>query len=464
MKKLHSYLLFLPLALSTAFFTHIVKADTPKNQIDLEKRPNFSHVLKKVMPAVVNITIRGEIPTPPPIEANQPPQQRKFNERRGPSKFNSVGSGVIVDPKKGYIVTNAHLLKGAQTIVVVFSDGRKLRARQIGVDVPTDIAVLQIEPNKLTGIPLAKNTLNQVKVGDFVAAIGNPFGLDHTVTSGVVSALNRNGIIQRPGAYENFIQTDASINPGNSGGALINAKGELVGINTAIVGPISGNVGIGFAIPVDLVYPIMHQLIKYGTVKRGVLGISIQNFTPNLADAFNMPDVTGGALITKIKPDSAAEKAGLKAKDVILQMNQTPIKNAAQLSALIAVLPAGTTIELLVRQNEKTKKVKVGIEERNQLEKKEIIAQKNPLMGMQLQNYDAYSPETGELKGVEVTYVDDNSDAWIAGLRPGDIILSAYGESVENINNLIKLVKKNDKKPLLVNIWRAGGTLFTVIP
>lgn len=414
-------------------------------------------ILQQAMPAVVNIIVQGQLKAMP---ENMPQQEGAPNQPprgEGP-KFNSVGSGVILDPKNGYIVTNAHLLREAKTIVVMLSDGRKLRADRVGIDEGTDLAVLQVEATKLTGIPLAD--INQLKVGDFVAAIGNPFGLHHTVTSGMISALNRSHILEKPKAFENFIQTDASINPGNSGGALINLRGELVGINTAIVGPISGNVGIGFAIPVDMVYPIMQQLIKYGKINRGILGISVQDFTPNLADAFNMPNITG-ALITEVKPASPAEKAGLKAKDVVLQINNTPIKNAAQLRALIAVLPKGSELELVIRHDTETKKLKAATGEDTA---QNAIHQKNPLMGIQLQNYDAYSLETGELKGVEVTYVDDNSDGWISGLRPGDIILSAYGKRIESINALTKLVDQNKDKPLLVNIWRSGGHWFFVIP
>lgn len=422
----------------------------------VDKAKLLPSILQEAMPAVVNIIVQGQLKFMP---ENMPQHEGAPNQLQNGEapKFNSVGSGVILDPQNGYIITNAHLLQEAKTIVVMLSDGRKLRANKVGLDEATDLAVLQIEANKLKGLPLAD--INQLKVGDFVAAIGNPFGLHHTVTSGMVSALNRSHILDKPKAFENFIQTDASINPGNSGGALINLKGELVGINTAIVGPISGNVGIGFAIPVDMVQPIMQQLIKYGKINRGILGISLQDFTPNLADAFNMPNITG-ALITEVKPGSAAEKAGLKAKDVVLQINHTPIKNAAQLRALIAVLPTGSVVELIVRQGSETKKLKAETKE----DKTANAHQKNPLVGIQLQNYDAYSLETGELKGVEVTYVDDHSDGWISGLRSGDIILSAYGERIESINALTQLVEKNKDKPFLINIWRSGGHRFFVIP
>ncbi len=436
-------LLVTPLHASEAFRTISDKANP------------FSNVLQHTMPAVVNITVQGQLKAPPPGFPQKEKLPRKW-QGEGP-KFNSVGSGVIIDAKRGYIITNAHLLQEAKTIVIMLSDGRKLRANRVGIDEPTDLALLQVEADKLSTIPLAD--ISQLKVGDFVAAIGNPFGLQHTVTSGMVSALNRSQIVDKPLAFENFIQTDASINPGNSGGALINIKGELVGINTAIVGPISGNVGIGFAIPIDMVYPIMQQLAKYGKVNRGILGISVQDFTPNLADAFNMPNVTG-ALVTKVTA-SPAEKAGLQTKDVILQMNQTPIKNAAQLRALIAVQPKSTQIQLTVRRGSETKKLKAVIgDNRND----KAFQQANPLAGIQLQNYDAYSLETGELKGIEVTYVDDNSDAWIAGLRSGHIILSAYGEPVESINALVKLVNQHKDQPLLLNIWRSGGNMFIVVP
>ena len=237
-------------------------------------------------------------------------------------KAQSVGSGVVVDARRGYVITNHHVIDGAEKITVTLSNGRQLAAKVIGSDPESDVAVIQIPGGNLTALPLADS--QRLRVGDFVVAVGNPFGLGQTVTSGIVSALGRTGLgIQ---GYEDFIQTDASINPGNSGGALVNLRGELVGINTAIIAPGGGNVGIGFAIPSNMVSRLMNQIIAHGSVRRGQLGVSVQDLTPELAQAFNIP-ADQGAVIAQVSPRSAAARAGLKEGDVVLRINDRTIRD-----------------------------------------------------------------------------------------------------------------------------------------
>jgi len=420
----------------------------------------FASMLTKVMPAVVNITVQGQLP-PIPYPFAAPNQQRRFRHQGqrnalvpGP-KFEDVGSGVVVNAKHGYIVTNAHVIKNAKMIVVTLSDGRRLKATLIGKDPASDIAVIQVHAHHLTAIPMGNS--NNLQVGDFVAAIGNPFGLHQTVTSGVVSALNRSLGIEGPRGYENFIQTDAPINPGNSGGALVNMQGQLIGMNTAIVAPISGNVGIGFAIPSNMVRMAMQQLIKYGKVKRGALGILVQDLTPNLADAFHLPGVKG-ALITQVTPHSAAAQAGLKPKDIVERVNGHVVRNAGQLRSIIGLEPAGTQVNLLVRRDNKTIKLNARIKSI----KKHNNAKKPLIAGVQLRNYDEFYTETGEIKGVQVTNVNYTSNAWLGGLRPGDVIITADGKRVTSIDSLLSEVTAKPNQ-LLLKVWRHGGTLFIVI-
>jgi len=425
----------------------------------------FAKMLQKVMPAVVNITVQGELPPYMyPFSKRQSPYSPRSPRRATPGgkafKFQGMGSGVIINAEKGYVVTNAHVIKDAKIIIVTLGDGRRVHAKKIGVDKASDIAVLQIKAPHLVAIPIAKSTT--LKVGDFVAAIGNPFGLHQSVTSGVVSALNRNLGMHGPRAYENFIQTDAPINPGNSGGALVNMSGELVGINTAILAPVPGNIGIGFAIPSNMAEQVAKQLIKYGKVKRGLLGIVVQDLTPNLADAFHMSGVKG-ALVTQTNPKSAATKAGLRTKDVIQRINNTPIKNAAQLRSLVGSMPVGEKLTLQVRRNHHTLTLTTRIDPKPQPQDKKITRPINLLKGVRLQNYDAFSTSTGELKGVLVTNVTDTSLAWLGRLRRGDVILTANDIRVTNIDQLLNATKA-DSKQLLLRVWRSGGTLFIVIP
>src|SRR6201993_5192396 len=309
--------------------------------------PTLAPMIKKVSPAVVNIATRGTIRE---RGAQNPLLDDPFFRRffdvppdNGPRArpFQSAGSGVIFDAHSGYIVTNAHVVENASEITVTLQDGRDLKAEIIGSDTPSDVAVLKVKPDGLSQVPLGDSA--KVEVGDFVVAIGNPFGLQHTVTSGIISGLSRSGI--NPDGYDDFIQTDASINPGNSGGALVNLRGELIGIHTAILSRSGGNIGIGFAIPVNMARSVMEQLIKYGSVKRGQLGVSMYTVTPDIAHSLGLPSVVG-ALVSQVVDGSPADRAGIRTGDVITSVNGQPVKSNSELRNSIGLMRVGDKVEI----------------------------------------------------------------------------------------------------------------------
>ncbi|CBS87963.1 Do family serine endopeptidase [Azospirillum lipoferum] len=314
-------------------------------------------MLEQVTPAVVNISVLSQAPQAENPLLRDPFFRRFFNlpdqMPQGRPQV-SAGSGVIVDAANGYVVTNSHVVENAQEIAVTLKDRRRLRAKLIGRDAATDIALLQIKAESLTALPLGDS--DRAKVGDFVVAIGNPFGLGQTVTSGIVSALGRSGL--KIEGYEDFIQTDASINPGNSGGALVNFQGELIGINTAIIGPAGGSVGIGFAVPVTIVRSVMEQLREYGEVRRGRLGVAIQDLTPDLAESLNLKG-DEGALIAKIERGSPADSGGLRSGDVVVAVDGRAIRSATDFRNRIGLLRVGTPVQLTVVRNGGQKSVTV---------------------------------------------------------------------------------------------------------
>jgi len=298
-------------------------------------------MLDAVTPAVVNIAVLSRAPQADNPLLRDPFFRRFFGNVPQARPQVSAGSGVIVDARRGYVITNHHVIENASEIAVTLKDRRRVRARLVGSDEATDVALLKIEADRLTALPLGDS--NKLRVGDFVVAIGNPFGLGQTVTSGIVSALGRSGL--KVEGYEDFIQTDASINPGNSGGALVNFNGELVGMNTAIIGPAGGSVGIGFAVPISIVRSVVDQLAEHGEVRRGRLGIAIQDLTPDLAETLN---VTGdqGAVIAQVEQGSAADRAGLRSGDLVVSVDGKPIHSGTDLRNRIGLVRIGTPVQI----------------------------------------------------------------------------------------------------------------------
>jgi Do/DeqQ family serine protease len=304
--------------------------------------PTLAPLVKKVTPSVVNIAVK--IPQEQNPLFKDPFFRRFFNDGSTGQKkeTNAAGSGVIVDARQGLIVTNNHVVAKADEILVTLTDGRRLQAKRVGTDPDTDIAIIKVPATDLVAIALGDS--DKLEVGDFVVAVGNPFAIGQTVTQGIVSALGRNGLGIE--GYEDFIQTDAAINPGNSGGALVNLRGELIGINTAIVGPI--NVGIGFAIPANMVRDVMDQLLKYGEVRRGQLGVTLQDLTPDLIQSMGLPAYQSGVVIASVGAGSAAERAGLKASDVITAIGKTPVRGSSDFRNKIGLMRIGDVVELTV--------------------------------------------------------------------------------------------------------------------
>ncbi|MEJ2554519.1 MAG: DegQ family serine endoprotease [Gammaproteobacteria bacterium] len=401
--------------------------------------PSLAPMLDRVLPSVVNIATESRVRVQDNPLLQDPFFRRFFGVPNVPHerKTQALGSGVIVDAKHGYVLTNNHVVAKADEITVTLKDGRSLKAKLVGTDPETDIAL---------------------RVGDFVVAIGNPFGLGQTVTSGIVSALGRTGLGIE--GYEDFIQTDASINPGNSGGALVNLQGQLIGINTAIIAPGGGNVGIGFAIPVNMAKEVMTQLIQHGEVHRGRLGILVQDLTPDLAKAFDIKE-THGAVISRVVKDSPAQRAGLKSGDVVIGVNGKPVATSSELRTSIGLLPVGTTVSLEVVRDGKTRTIKVTIAEtaQDKLPGKRI----NPrLEGAVFGAIEEGSPEYGHLKGIVVLDLARGSPAWAAGLRKNDVIVSVNRRPVTSLDEFQRAARSGSRG-LLLNIRRGDGALFILI-
>jgi Do/DeqQ family serine protease len=415
--------------------------------------PSLAPLIKQVSPAVVNIstvatqTVRNPLLNDPFFRHFfQVPPGAEMQKRR----TQSAGSGVIIDAANGTVVTNFHVVDGANEINVGLQDGRTLKAKLVGSDPEVDIAVLKIDPAKVSHLKLGDT--DNAEVGDFVIAIGNPFGLGQTVTTGVVSALGRKGLGIE--GYENFIQTDASINPGNSGGALINLQGELIGINTAIIGPNGGNIGIGFAIPVRMVKNSVDQIIQFGAVKRGQLGVVIQDLTPDLAEAFSIEHGQRGVLVAQVQPESAAAKAGIQAGDIVVSAGGRAVESAAELRNEIGSLRIGDTIKVTVLRDGKSKAfdVKVGAP---MVDTAAADAAHPFLAGASLQGRD-------DGKGVQVTSIQPGSPAQSAGLQAGDVIVSVNRTDVQNTEQLKKAAKASPQR-LLLRVIRNGVALFLVL-
>ena len=409
--------------------------------------PTLAPMLEWVNPAVVNIATSTTMRNP----LFEDPFFRRFFNVPGGGRYRtrSAGSGVVVDAARGYIVTNNHVVERADEISVKLSDGRELSAKMIGSDPQVDLAVVQVDSDALSQIEFGVS--GALRVGDFVVAIGNPFGLNQTVTSGIVSALGRSGLGIE--GYEDFIQTDASINPGNSGGALVDLAGNLVGINTAIFAPSGGNVGIGFAIPSNMVRAVMDQLIAHGGVKRGYIGLAVQSLEdPRLAEAFGV-DRLDGVLVVEVDPDSPAETAGIEPGDVITRVQDREVRRIGDYHSQAAIIFVGdeVDIELLRNGRRHAFELQVGDDDQERIRGAQIDQR---LTGTELQNFRNQEDDAIGA-GVLVTDVEDDSPTVQYGLRPGDVIVAANRRGVRNLADLRDAVRLNSRQ-ILLRIYRSG--------
>ncbi len=426
-----------------------VSSATIPAYVDGQPVPSLAPMLDKAKPAIVHIATTSRAAA---AHGMDPFFEHFFGTvPKGQDKNRGLGSGVIYDASKGYIITNAHVVEDADDITVTLSNGHSEKARLVGADPEADIAVLQIKAKGMQGITFADTS--KLRVGDFVVAIGNPFGLKQTVTSGIVSALGRTGLGIE--SYENFIQTDASINPGNSGGALVNLKGEVVGINTAILGPNGSSIGIGFAIPANMAKSIADQLIEYGEVRRGRLGVGIQDLTPALARAFNITRQEG-AVVSQVDDGSPADKAGIEVGDVIVAVNGDPIRGSSELRNYIGLLRIDSKIKLKLVRDGKPMQLTAVIE----------APPSSNLQGNRLSDKlaGAYFQDVtidGD-PAIAVAAVERGSPADRAGLAEGDIIVSVNRQRVGNSSDMADAIALNDRA-LLMNIIRDGRGLFLLI-
>ena len=425
-----------------------------------QRLPSLAPMLGQVTPAVVNIATEGR------VQMRQNPLLEDpffrfffdFPDQPLERKTQSLGSGVIVDAERGLVITNNHVIANADQIAVNLRDGRKLEAELVGADPETDIAVIRVSPTERL-IALSMADSNQLKVGDFVVAIGNPFGLGQTVTSGIVSALGRSGLGIE--GYEDFIQTDASINPGNSGGALVDLNGRLVGINTAIFSQTGGNIGIGFAIPINMARQVMEQLVKHGEVKRGFLGAQLQDLDPELAEAFGLSQHQGAVLVNVIA-GSSAEKAGLKPGDVITAINGRPVYTASAVRNEIGLLRVGEQVKLEILRNGKPMQITASVSEQTETVAHATDIRNRRLAGVTAGDIPKGTPEYGHIEGVMVFKVERDSHAWRSGLRDGDIIISVNRVPVTDVKGFLKLVNKL-RSGILLQVQRGDMALFIMM-
>ncbi|RZU98555.1 DegQ family serine endoprotease [Spiribacter vilamensis] len=432
---------------------------TPAQIVDEEGNvPTLAPLVERVSPAVVNIATSGTVEAESNPLLNDPFFRRFFDVPEEPRQreVQSLGSGVVVDAGEGYVLTNHHVIARADEITVAFNDGRELSAEIVGSDPETDIAVLQVDSDNLTALPLADS--DELRVGDYTMAIGNPFGLDHTVTTGIVSGLDRTLPGNNGARLQSFIQTDASINPGNSGGALVNLKGELVGINTAILSRSGGNIGIGFAVPMNMAREVMNQIIEYGEVQRGILGVRVQDLTKEMAEAFDI-ERNDGALIAQVTPNSPAAEAGLEAGDIVTGVNGTAIPDANAMANAIGLLKIGDEVDITyVRDGEeRTTTATVADPQKGQMT---ADALHPAFAGATFSELDERSPLFGKVEGVLVTDVSEGSRA-AEYLQPGDVITSVNRQAVDSMATFRSRVEGSER--LLLNIRRDNGAFFVLV-
>ncbi|CAN7579070.1 trypsin-like peptidase domain-containing protein [Mesorhizobium amorphae] len=441
------------LALATASTAYPVKAASsfvPTSQTSL------APMLERVLPTVVSITVHGRNGSPPDINApDSLPQQFSALANEAP-QVQAAGSGVIVDVANGYVLTNNHVVQNGDEITVTLNDGRSFQAQPVGNDAETDLAVIKIPADDLTALPFGDSS--HLRVGDYVVAIGNPFGLGQTATMGIVSALGRSGL---GGGYENLIQTDASINPGNSGGPLVGLDGNLVGINSAIIGPSGGNVGIGFAIPAALAKQVTEQLIAYGKVRRVQLGVVVQDLTADLAKAFRI-DIRSGAVVNQIFSGSVAEGAGVRVGDIITAVNDASVENAAGLKSIMSTMSPDALAKLsMIRHGSPTtitaKLFAEGSAGVTQIEgsgllESVVLSDVETITGVGNKKVD----------GALVLTVGAGSVAGDAGLAAGDVILTVNQQIVHSPGQALELAQRSPA-PLLLGVYRDGGMYFLTI-
>ena len=455
MKK--SNLSKLSLVISAAVFSSTIALSSAPamanwpSQVDGHVMPSLAPMLEHVTPAVVSISVIGTHKVP---QQNVPDAFKFFFGKKGQKQpqqqpFRGLGSGVIIDSEQGYIVTNNHVIENADKIMITLKDGRQIEAKKLGSDAKSDIALLKVEAKDLHEMKLADS--DNLRVGDFTVAIGSPFGLGQTVTSGIVSALGRNNLnIERD---EDFIQTDAAINSGNSGGALVNLRGELIGINTAIIAPSGGNVGIGFAIPSNMMHNLVQQIIEFGEVHRGVLGVLGRSVTSEIAKAMEL-DISQGGFIEKVVPDSAADEAGIKAGDVIVAMNGKAIKSFLELRAKIGSIGANKKVKLTVIRDGDREFFTVKLKQ-DQSADIAAVSIHRMLDGAKLEN-------DTKKQAIVIEQVAEGSPAQVAGLQAGDLITGVNRSRIKDIAQLRDYLK--DKTGVLaLNIVRDSHAQYIMI-
>jgi serine protease DegQ len=417
-----------------------------------DEMPSLAPMLQETTPAIVSIAVEGT-----QTSRQQVPEMFRYffgNPQQSPQErpFRGLGSGVIIDAKNGYVVTNNHVVDNADKITVKLTDGREFSAEKLGADAQSDIALLKIEPENLTQVELANS--DELLVGDFVVAIGNPFGLSQTVTSGIVSALGRSGL--NIGGYEDFIQTDAAINRGNSGGALVNLRGELVGINTAIFGPNGGNVGIGFAIPSNMMKSLVDQILEFGEVRRGLLGILGNDVDAGLAEALNSP-ANKGAFVNEVTEGSAASKAGIQSGDIITAINGNELHSFNELRAKIASLGAGAKVKLTIIRNGEKQMVDVVLDAAEAL----MAEAKDMHPALEGASFVTGTDRNGN-PAVEVTEVAEGSPAARIGLRVDDVIVGVNRQRISSLTALAESIEEASGV-IALNVQRGNSNLFVII-